>query len=268
MVKTDMNPTLELIMHRRSTREYDPTPLTQEEKDTILQAAMRAPTAGAMMLYTILEIEDQAIKEQLVDTCDHQPFIARAPYVLLFLADYQRWMDLYEAAGCPKRARELGITPRMPAEGDLVLALMDTLIAAQTAAIAAESLGIGTCYIGDIVENAETHRTLFALPRYTFPAALLCLGRPVAKPGRPLVPRFERKFIVHRNRYQRFSAEELNDMHLPFGMNSFEPRSSKDGAQNIVQANYIHKFTAGFSLEMNRSVREMLRQWRGEKSAV
>ena len=256
-----MNPTLELIMHRRSTRQYDPTPLTAEEKDLILQAAMRAPTAGAMMLYTILEIEDQAIKERLATTCDNQPFIARAPYVLLFLADYQRWMDLYDAAGCAEQAQKLNITPRTPAEGDLVLALMDALIAAQTAALAAESLGIGSCYIGDIVENAELHRQLLALPRYTFPAALLCFGKPATRPEAPLVPRFERKYIVHQNQYRRFSTEELNDMHLPFGRHSFEGGDFAGGAQNLAQANYFRKFTAGFSLEMTRSVREMIRKW-------
>jgi FMN reductase (NADPH)/FMN reductase [NAD(P)H] len=261
-----MNETIELIMHRRSTREYDRTPLTQEEKDTILNAALRAPTAGAMMLYTILEVQDQALKDKLAETCDHQPFISRAPYVLLFLADYQRWMDLYEAAGCWERTQELNITPRTPGVGDLVLALMDALIAAQTAVIAAESLGIGSCYIGDIVENAEAHRDMFGLPRYTFPAALLCFGRPAHKPDHPLVPRFERRFIVHQDQYRRFTALELNDLHLPFGRHSFEQGDFAGGALNVVQANYIRKFTADFSVEMTRSVREYLKQW--EQDAV
>jgi FMN reductase (NADPH) len=258
-----MNPTIDLILHRRSTRSYDPTLLTRSEKDTILQAAMRAPTAGAMMLYTIIEVEEQSLKDKLAETCDHQPFIGEAPYVLLFLADYQRWWDLYEAAGCEAQAKELGINPRTPAEGDLVLALMDALIAAQTAALAAESLGIGSCYIGDIVENAETHRQMFDLPRYTFPAALLCFGKPAALPKEALVPRFDRKFIVHTNKYQRFSKEELNDLHLPFGRHSFAPGDFANGAQNIAQANYIRKFTAGFSVEMTRSAREMLQRWVG-----
>jgi nitroreductase len=260
-----MNPTIDLIMQRRSTRNYQPIPLTQEEKDTILQAAMRAPTAGAMMLYTIIEVEEQALKDKLAITCDHQPFIARAPYVLLFLADYQRWMDLYTAAGCEERARQLNLTPRSPTEGDLILALMDALIAAQTAALAAEALGIGSCYIGDIVENAEEHRAMFNLPRYTFPAALLCFGHPTNTPDGPLVARFERRFIVHKNQYQRFSAEQLNDLHLPFGRHSFEPGEFAGGAQNVVQANYFRKFTADFSVEMTRSVREMMRRWVGEQ---
>ncbi len=256
-----MNPTIDLIMHRRSTRTYDPTPLTQEEKDTILQAMLRAPTAGAMMLYTVIEVNDQALKEKLAETCDHQPFIARAPYVLLFLADYQRWFDLYTAAGCEARAKELGITSRTPAEGDLVLALMDALIAAQTATLAAESLGIGSCYIGDIVENAEEHRRMFNLPRYTFPAALLCFGHSSEKRANDLVPRFERRFIIHQDHYRCFSAEELNDLHVPFGRHSFDRGEFAAGAQNIAQANYIRKFTAGFSVEMTRSVREMINRW-------
>ena len=255
------NTTLKLIDRRRSLRLYDPTPLAQDEKDAILHAAMRAPTAGAMMLYSIIEVEQQALKDQLAASCDDQPFIATAPYVLLFLADYQRWMDLYNAAGCEMRGAELGIAPRLPTEGDLILALMDALIAAQTAVIAAESLGIGSCYIGDIIENWEAHQAMFELPRYTFPAVLLCFGHPASTKPKRLVPRFERKFIVHTNCYRRFSAEELNDLFLPFGQHSFEPREYPNGGQNIVQANYIRKFTAEFSREMTRSVREMLKNW-------
>jgi len=259
-----MNSTLEMINNRRSIRLYDPAPLTEEEKNIILQAAMRAPTAGAMMLYTIIEVEDQLLKDQLAVTCDNQPFIATAPYMLLFLADYQRWMDLYTAAGCQARARELDISPRKPAEGDLMLAMMDALIVAQTAALAAESLGIGSCYIGDIIENWETHCQMFDLPQYTFPVILLCLGRPADKPLKKRSARFERKYIVHQNQYQRFTPRELDDMCLPFGTTSFEAREYPNGAQNVVQFNYIRKFTAEFSREMTRSVRVMLKDWCGE----
>jgi nitroreductase len=260
-----MNPTLELIHNRRSTRVYDPTPLTRAEKDAILNAAMRAPTAGAMMLYTIIEVNDQALKDRLAATCDNQPFIATAPFMLLFLADYQRWMDLYAAAGCESRAQELSIVPRTPQEGDLILALMDALIAAQTAVLAAESLGVGSCYIGDIIEHWEVHKELFCLPRYTFPAALLCFGRSAEKPDRKRAPRFEREFIVHTDRYQRFPPDTLNRMHLPFGRESFAPGEFSNQARNVVQSNYLRKFTASFSVEMTRSVRAMFASWCGQE---
>ena len=256
-----MNSTLQLIQARRSTRRYDPTPLTPAEKDAILCAAMRAPTAGAQMLYSIIEIEDQKLKDKLVDTCDHQPFIATAPYLLLFLADYQRWMDLFDAAGCELRAVELGIQPRRPGEGDMLLAMMDALIAAQTAVIAAESLGIGSCYIGDIIENWELHQEMFALPRYTIPAALLCFGRPAEPPQGKQVSRFDRKFIVHQDTYRRFTTEELNEMFLPFGGYSFDVHDFANGGKNVIQRTYIRKFSAEFSVEMNRSVRSMLKNW-------
>jgi FMN reductase (NADPH)/FMN reductase [NAD(P)H] len=256
-----MNSTLQIIQQRRSTRQYDPTPLNQAEKDAILGAAMRAPTAGAQMLYSIIEVEDQEIKDKLVDTCDHQPFIATAPYLLLFLADYQRWMDLFDAAGCEERALELGIQTRRPSEGDLMLAMMDAIIAAQTAVIAAESMGIGSCYIGDILENWELHQEMFALPRYTFPAALLCFGRPGGPPQGKQVPRFDRKFIVHQNTYRHFTPEELNEMFLPFGRQSFAAHDFANGGKNVIQNVYIRKFSAAFSVEMNRSVQAMLKKW-------
>jgi len=77
-----MNETLRLIDARCSTRVYADTPITDAEKQAILRATFRAPTGGNMMLYTIIDIADQAIKDRLAVTCDNQPFIARAPWVL------------------------------------------------------------------------------------------------------------------------------------------------------------------------------------------
>lgn len=256
-----MNPVLELIQQRRSVRAYAPTSLTDEEKEAILQAAMRAPTAGAMMLYSIIDVQDPALKQRLAETCDNQPFIATAPFILLFVADYQRWVDLYAAAGCEERANLLGIPNRRPAEGDLVLALMDALIAAQTAVLAAQSLDIGSCYIGDVLENWEIHQQMFDLPQYTFPAALICFGKSAEPPAANPRPRFDSSFIVHQDRYQRFDAQQLDDIFLPYGVTSFEVKEYKNGAQNPVQHNYLRKFTADFSIEMNRSTAVMIRKW-------
>lgn len=256
-----MNPTLELIENRRSTRLYDGIPLTVEEKNSILHAAMRAPTAGNMMLYSIIEIEDQTIKDRLAETCDHQPFIARAPYLLLFVADYQRWFDYFTVCGVEQRCQELGLTYRTPREGDLLLACSDALIAAQTAVLAAESLGIGSCYIGDILENYEIHRELFNLPRYTLPISLVCFGRPKkqADPDRK-TNRFDREFIVHRNEYHRLPETDLKRM-----FESIEKSAGGrfiDNALNFGQHNYFRKFIADFSVEMSRSAAEMIKNWK------
>lgn len=176
-----MNATLSIIENRRSVRAFADKPIARETVDAILHAAMRAPTAGNMMLYSIIEVTEQDIKDKLALSCDNQPFIAKAPLVLLFLADYQRWFDFFIASDVPAYCEANDIPLRYPGAGDLLLACCDALIAAQTGVIAAESLGIGSCYIGDIMEKYEYHKDLFGLPQYTFPVALLCCGYPKAR---------------------------------------------------------------------------------------
>lgn len=251
-----MNETLRLIEGRFSTRTFSDEPITDAEKQTILHATFRAPTGGNMMLYSIVEITDPALKERLAVTCDDQPFIARAPWVLVFLADFQKWVDLFAASDIEQlpAAAERGLTP---GPGDLLLACSDALIAAQTAVIAAESLGIGSCYIGDILENGEEHARLLDLPPHTLPIAMLVLGRPRNK--RALTPRYE-KHVVHENRYRRLSAgelaevsRELGEMHAPHG---FPP-----GIADEPQAVYARKYASDFMAEMNRSVSWWLERW-------
>jgi len=249
-----MNETLALIEKRRSTRVYDPTPLSAGEREAILHAALRAPTAGGMVLYSIIEIEDQALKDRLAVTCDDQPFIAKAPLVLVFVADYQKWTDLFDAC----RAYPVGDEPpQLPGPGDLLLACSDALIASQNAVVAAESLGIGSCYIGDVLENGEIHAELLNLPRYTLPIAMVCFGRPL-KPLEPI--EHYGRHLVHRNRYRRLSAAELDEvsedlerLHSPHGL--------PDGVDNYPQAVYRRKIDTAFMREMNRSVAWWLERW-------
>ena len=164
-----MNEIIKSLYNRKSMRVYEEKPIPEEMKEVILEAAAQAPSAGCQQLYTILDITDEKLKEALSETCDHQPFIAKAPMVLVFCADCKKWYDTYLEAGC---------SPRKPGMGDLMLAVTDTAIAAQNAVVAAESFGIGSCYIGDIMENYEEQRRLLQLPEYVFPAVMLVFGWP------------------------------------------------------------------------------------------
>lgn len=254
---------LRLLDARCSTRAYDPAPLAEDEKRAILHAAMRAPTAGNMMLYSIVEVEDQVLKDRLAVTCDDQPFIARAPWVLLFVADLQKWMDLFAVCGCDELPGvPAGATPGL---GDLVMACNDAVIAAQNAVVAAESLGIGSCYIGDIMELGETHAELLQLPRWTFPAAMLCFGRPKVRPHR--TERYERH-VVHKDVYRRLEPAELADVSVDLDA-LYGVREVRDGIRGFVQDVYARKFTADFSVEMNRSVTWWLERWlNGERGGA
>jgi len=257
-----MNDTLRVLDNRRSLRGYDPRPISEEHKEQILYSMFRAPTAGNMMHYSVIEVADQKMKDKLVTTCDNQPFIAKAPLVLLFLADVQRWYDLFEYSGVPELCKERGLDYVAPQESDLFLACCDALIAAQNAVIAAEALGIGSCYIGDIMENFETHREMFGLPKYAFPIALLCFGYPMREDRevREKSPRFPERFVYSKNKYQRARSNDFEATLIERfkGVNDL----LKD-AKNIGQVIYIRKTGAPFSAEMRRSVKVALKDWSG-----
>jgi nitroreductase len=261
-----VNQTIDTILKRSSIRAYDGRPIETEVKDQILAATLRAPTAGALMLYSIIEVNDRKAKETLAKTCDNQPFIATAPWILLFVADYQRWHDYFLSCDVQKFCDARSTTMRLPAEGDLMLAVCDAVIAAQTAVIAAQSLGVGSCYIGDIMENYEAHQALFELPRYTFPICMLCLGYPdIKKQENRQTPRFERKFIVFPEKYKRFTAPEFEEMFKAEKARRFKGRTDIEGAVNVGQQVYRGKFAAEFAVELNRSVRAILKNWTGSR---
>ena len=240
-----MNETLKELYDRKSVRVFENKEISQEDKNAILKAAVMAPTAGNQQLYTILDITDQQLKEKLVATCDNQPFIAEAKMVLIFCADCQKWYEGFLAAGCE---------PRKPGTGDLLLAVSDANIAAQNAVVAAESLGIGSCYIGDVMENCEQHREMLNLPEYVFPAAMLVFGYPTKQQmGRPKPERVAMKHVVHENGYRRMDETELKEM---FGV--------KNGVQTYeawMKAFCDRKYNSDFSREMTRSVETYLKEF-------
>lgn len=254
-----MNQTLQLLMARKSVRAYEPRPIAQSDREAILAATLRAPTAGNMMLYAVIEITDQSVKDHLAESCDHQPFIARAPWLLLFCADFQRWYDYFVHCGAPQLGREMGKPSRKPDSGDLLLAANDALIAAQTAVMAAESLSIGSCYIGDILERFEEHQQLLSLPRYVLPITLVCFGYPTeAQKNRKQTPRFAERYLLHRDRYRRLSTEELEAC---FAERAASVPELLPGARNLGQHIYLRRFVSDFSIEMSRSVNAMLKSW-------
>lgn len=237
------NETIQSLLDRKSVRAYEEKEISAEEKAVILKAAAMAPTAGNQQMYTILDITDQELKEKLVDTCDHQPFIAKGKMVLIFCADYQKWYDGFCDTGCG---------PRSPKEGDLMLAVCDTVIAAQNAVVAAESLGIGSCYIGDVMENCEEQRALLHLPRYVFPVAMLVFGYPTQQQMRREKPeRAPMELIVHENTYPEMTKEDREKL--------FGYKAKEKSYEEWMKAFCKRKYNSDFSKEMSRSVREYLK---------
>ena len=256
-----MNQVMDVLLKRRSVRVYEEREIEAEVRAEILKVTLRAPTAGNLMLYSVLDVTDQSMKDKLAVTCDNQPFIARAPMVWIFLADYQRWYDYFLASGAEELCRQRNLTMVKPQEGDLFLACCDALIAAQNAVIAAESFGVGSCYIGDIMEQYEVHKEMLNLPQYVFPVCMLVFGYPTQQQlERPYTPRFDEKFIVFENHYRQLSKDEFTEM---FAERQGRQPTGKamEGIENVGQATYLRKFSTDFSMELRRSVREWLKAW-------
>ena len=253
-----MNETLGLLNARMSLRRYSPQPIRAEHLQLIMDCTMQAPTAGNMMLYSVLQVQAQDKKERLAETCNHA-FIAQAPLVLLFLADMQRLYDFYRAFGVPAHCRENGIEFQTPQASDLMMSCCDALIAAHTSVIAAESLGIGSCYIGDILGNCEEHQEIFQLPRWTFPIALVCYGYYPQDMERKLNSRFDRRFIWFQNTYKHLSRQESEEMYGEI-MVKFASLLEKK-TLTLAELTYLN-FTLGKSArEEQRSVAALLDRW-------
>lgn len=247
-----MNEVLRQLAARKSVRVYTGEPVTPEEKRAILQAAFDAPTAGCQQLYTIIDVTDQALRERLAALCDHQPFIAAAPLVLVFLADCRRWNQCYRAAG---------LSPRDPGPGDLLLSVADAVIAAQNAVTAAESLGIGSCYIGDVIEQCEAMRAALALPAAVVPAAMVVFGRPTdQQKARPKPARLPSEYVVCENAYREHTPDEHRA--------AFAARAAAGGKKDFdfdswVRAFAARKYESDFSREMSRSATVYLQDFAG-----
>ncbi len=240
-----MNNVIRQLFARKSTRAFTSKDISAEDKNLIIEAAAMAPTAGNQQLYTIIDITDDALKEKLSETCDDQLFIAKANLVLIFCADCRKWYKAFEQANC---------NPRKPDVGDLMLAVTDTAIAAQNAVTAAHSLGIGSCYIGDIMENYELHKEMLKLPEYVFPAVMIVFGYPTRQQkDREKPQRVKTKYLVHTNSYNDFDADELKDMlNYKAGNNTYE---------KWISAFCNRKYNSDFAIEMSRSVKKYIDEY-------
>lgn len=241
------NAVLKCIEERKSVRAFEDKPIDEETMRAIYNAAIQAPSAGNQQQYTILRITDESLKEDLAKACDHQLWITKAPLVLVFLADPTRYYNAYKMADID--ARPLG-------KGDLLLAIDDALIAAQNTVIAAESMGIGSCYIGDIMEQKETIQNLLHLPMYVFPACMLVYGYPSKQQKNCIKPkRFKPEDLIFENVYPN------NDEAYYQKVFERELSATHPTVNQALDAFCKRKYNSDFAKEMSRSVDAYLKEY-------
>ena len=169
------NSTLDLISRHGSVRKYRPDPVPVETIEAIVSAAQRTSTSSNMQAYSVVAVMDATKRARLAELCGNQEHIAQAPVFLAWCADLAR-LD---------RACELrGYTQETGYVENFLIAAVDAVIAAQTAALAAESLGLGICYIGSIRNNTQAVIDLLELPRLVFPVTGMTVGWPAGRAAR------------------------------------------------------------------------------------
>ncbi|MFC2079139.1 nitroreductase family protein [Candidatus Bipolaricaulota bacterium] len=183
-----MNAVIQSLMTHRSIRAFKSDKVDEAILEAILEAGMRAATGGHFQPYSFIAIDEPEILETLA------PY--KAPAAILAVVDHFRFQRCLELLGA-----------KFPVDSPMnfLLAYWDAVIALQNVAVAAESMGLGTVYIGDIL--CKDLRETLDLPDEVFPAALVLIGHPAQDPD--LRPRLPSEAVIHRNRYHRATEDQL-----------------------------------------------------------
>jgi len=183
-------PTIELIRRHGSVRHYKPDPVAPDIIEALVAAAQRASTSSNLQMTSVVAVTDPAVRRRLSELCGGQAHVAQAPVFLAWCADLKR-LD---------RACELrGYTQVTAYVENFLVAAVDVAIAAQNAALAAESLGLGICYIGSIRNNVAAVIELLRLPRLVFPIVGMTVGWPATTPT--VRPRLPLSAVLHWEHY-------------------------------------------------------------------
>jgi FMN reductase (NADPH) len=174
------NPVLDLMHRHGSARKYTAAPVPRDVIEALTLAAQRASTTSNLQVVSLVAVTDAAMRAQLSVICGKQEHVAQAPVVLVWCADLRRLDRACELRGCTQVTNYV--------ENFLVCAL-DVGIAAQNATLAAESLGLGVCYLGSIRNDTRAVIELLKLPHLVFPVVGMTVGWPAAQPVvRPRLP--------------------------------------------------------------------------------
>jgi len=196
------NPTIDVLRAHRTIRKFEDSPLSAQDRDALIDVARRAPTSSFRQQFSIIHVTDVALRDQLAEVAQ-QPYVGTSKGDLfMFVVDLYRNARIREEAG-------LDIAPLQ--RTNLFLAAMeDAILAAHNMEVAAESMGLGTVYLGSLLRNPARTIELLELPRMTFPILGLLVGRPLQDP--PYRPRVPKDLAVGENTYPKVEGSYLEEL--------------------------------------------------------
>ena len=193
-----MNPTIERLLAHRSIRKFTDEPVPDEVLRTLVACGQAAATSSNVQAISVIEVRDRAARERLAELAGGQDYVASAGAFTVWCADLRRAAEACRRAGGDF---EPGMTEHF------LIATVDVALAAQNAVVAAESLGLGICYIGGLRNEPAAVSALLGLPDQVYPAFGLCLGTPDQDPA--VKPRLPVEAVLMRERYDADAQDAL-----------------------------------------------------------
>lgn len=193
----------ESLLERRTIRKYTSEPVDDKILNELLVMGCRSSTTGNMQVYSIIITRDAKIKNDLAPLHFNQKMITEAPIVLTFCADFNRFNKW-----CLLRKAEPGYNNFL----SFMTGAIDALLVAQTVCIAAESKGLGICYLGTTTYNAHKIIEVLKIPRGVVPVTTVTLGWPAEKPEQ--VDRLPLEAITHNETYTDYSNEDIEKFYM------------------------------------------------------
>ncbi|MCK9511840.1 MAG: NADPH-dependent oxidoreductase [Pigmentiphaga sp.] len=200
----EWNDTLDVQLAHRSVRRFLPREVSDATLATLIAAAQSASSSSNLQVWSVVAVRDADRKARLAEFCGRQRHVAEAPLFLVWLADYARLLQLAADNQAPLEGQEY-------LEAG-VMGCVDAALAAQNAITAAESLGLGGCYIGGIRNQPEAVAAELQLPPGVFPVFGMSLGYPDPAEDTAVKPRLPQAAVLHHETYaledQRASVAE------------------------------------------------------------
>ncbi len=185
-----MNSTTTLIKSHRSIRKFTDEAVSDEIIGELIACGQAAATSSNVQAVTVIQVTDPDIREQMATLAGGQPYVASAGAFLVYCADLNR-----PSLACQSKGGEF--SPGMTEH--FIIATVDVALAAQTTVIAAESMGLGICYIGGLRNKPAEVAELLSLPDQVYPVFGLCLGYPAQDPE--VKPRLPVEAVWMKDRY-------------------------------------------------------------------
>jgi nitroreductase len=189
----------DVLLYRRSIRKYTSEPVDDKLLNELLVMGCRSSTTGNMQVYSIIITRDLKKKNELAPFHFNQSMITEAPVVLTFCADFNRFNKW-----CCERKAEPGYANFL----SFMTGAIDALLVAQTVCIAAESKGLGICYLGTTTYNAHKIIEVLKLPEGVVPVTTVTIGWPAERPDQ--VDRLPLEAIIHKETYKDYTREDID----------------------------------------------------------